>query len=334
MSRCARHRTFPASDRACATPCEPMQSPDFSSPANPDGADAPEGTYVHSRGIRLYAEQQGPKRAPLVLFVHGFGGGSFEWRPLFRELAGTDARLAAVDLRGYGKSDKTPRGYDLTTAASDIAGVVRRLGYEHATIVGHGYGGMIGWTLAAHEPARVSSLITISSAHPVVQARAVALRPTSQWRRVRHGLFSQLPRLPEKRLLDNDAAQAEIYFRERTAPGFRDTERYREQVALRRDAIQIDKVAHLSNEYVRWLFRSRLRPEGARFDSTFPRQVPVDVLAIDGSMDPGYTEKVAHSSLERARSGRAELLYGLGHFSHVEDPEAVAALITGYVATH
>ena len=50
--------------------------------------------------------------------------------------------------------------------------------------------------------------------------------------------------------------------------------------------------------------------------------------------DPGYTEKVAHSSLERARSSRAELLYGLGHFSHVEDPEAVAALITGYVATH
>ena len=310
-----------------------MQSQDFSSATTPSGSNAPEGTYVHSRGIRLYAELQGPKHAPLVLFVHGFGGGSFDWHPVFSELANTQLRLASVDLRGYGKSDKTPRGYDLTTAASDIAGVVRRLGYESATIVGHGYGGMIGWTLAAHEPERVNALITLSSAHPVVQARAVALRPTSQWRRVRRGLFSQLPRLPEKRLLDNDAAQAELYFREGTAPGFRDTERYREHVALRRQAMQVDKVAHLANEYVRWLFRSRLRPEGAKFDSTFPRRVATDVLAIDGSMDPGYVENVTRRSLERARSGHAELLYGLGHFPHIEDPETVAGLIAAHVAS-
>lgn len=308
-----------------------MQNQDFSSTATPSGSPAPEGTFVHSRGIRLYAELQGPKNAPLVLFVHGFGGGSFEWHPLFRELAGTDLRLASVDLRGYGRSDKTPRGYDLTTAASDIAGVVRRLGYQQATIVGHGYGGMIGWTLAAHEPERVSSLITISSAHPVVQARAVALRPDNQWRRVRHGLFSQLPRLPEKRLLDNDAALAELYFREGTSPGFRDTKSYQEQAVQRRQAIQIDKVAHLANEYVRWLFRSRFRPEGAKFDRSFPRQVTPDVFAIDGSMDPGYVPKITQRSLERARTSRAELLYGLGHFAHVEDPETVALLLRNYL---
>ena len=310
-----------------------MQNQDFSPSATSNGPPAPEGTYVHSRGIRLYAEQQGPKNAPLVLFVHGFGGGSFEWHPLFRELADTQLRLAAVDLRGYGKSDKTPRGYDLTTAASDMAGVVRRLGYQKATIVGHGYGGMIGWTLAAHEPERVDSLITISSAHPVVQARAIALRPDNQWRRVRHGLFSQLPRLPEKRLLDNDAALAELYFREGSSPGFRDTERYKEHVAQRRRAIQVDKVAHLANEYVRWLFRSRFRPEGAKFDRSFPRQVSPAVFAIDGSMDPGYVPKIVQRSLERSQSSRAELLYGLGHFAHVEDPEAVAALLQEHLNT-
>ncbi|MCX2162594.1 alpha/beta hydrolase [Corynebacterium auriscanis] len=308
-----------------------MQSQDFSSATSPGGPIAPEGTYVHSRGIRLYAEQQGPKHAPLVVFIHGFGGGCFEWHPVFHQLADTNLRLASVDLRGYGKSDKTPRGYDLTTAASDIAGVVRRLGYESATIVGHGYGGLVGWTLAAQEPERVNSLITISSAHPVVLSRSVALRPNSQWRRVRRVLFSQLPRLPEKRFLDNDAAQAELYFREGTAPGFRDTPRYHEHVTQRRQAMQVDKVAHLANEHVRWLFRSRFRPEGARFDRTFPTRVATNVLAIEGSMDPGYVPAVTRRSLERAQSGRAQLLYGLGHFAHVEDPEAVAALIEAHV---
>src|SRR5699024_12769494 len=51
--------------------------------------------------------------------------GYFDFEPLFAQLEGAPLRLAAVDLRGYGRSDKTPRGYDLTTAASDMAGVIR-----------------------------------------------------------------------------------------------------------------------------------------------------------------------------------------------------------------
>ena len=136
----------------------------------------PEHRYVHTRGIRLHVQVQGPADAPLVLLIHGFAGGHFDWDEImseFRADADIPVRLAAVDLRGYGRSDKTPRGYDLTTAASDMCGAIRALGHTDALVVGHGEGGLVAWTMAAHEPQRVSGIITLASAHPLALARKI-----------------------------------------------------------------------------------------------------------------------------------------------------------------
>ena len=304
----------------------------------------PESTFIHSRGVRLRVQVQGPRNAPLVLFIHGFGGGSFDWQLVMEQLAHsavttsdgqfTEPRVAAVDLRGYGDSDKTPRGYDLTTAASDMVGVIRGLGYAQAIVVGHGYGGMIAWTLAAHDPDRVAGLVTIASAHPLVQFRALLFTPQKQWRRMRRTLAAQLPRYPESQMVKDDGAKAERIFRTGVAPGFRDTELYQRFARKRREAILVDKVAHLSAEYQRWPFRSRLRPEGASFERSFPAQVPAAVLAIEGSMDPDFRSNVAQKSVARSSAGQVELLYGVGHYPHIEDAPTVAELITDFAAEH
>lgn len=281
-------------------------------------------------------------RSRLVLFIHGFGADAEEWQDCIDILcAGADStgagyehqnyRFAAIDMRGYGASDKTPRGYDLTTAASDVAGVIRGLGHSSAIVVGHGYGGMVGWTLAAHEPDRISRLVTLSSAHPLEQAKALISRPFRQWRLTRHTLSAQVPRLAEKRLVEQDGLNAERIFRAGVAPGFRDTDRYRAVARRRRDIIQQDKVAHLALEYQRWMFRARFRPEGISFDRTFPKVIDVPVTAIDGSMDPNFFPSVAQRSLDRSSDGRAELLYGVGHYGHVEDPERVADIIAAEI---
>lgn len=299
--------------------------------------------FVHSRGVRLRVRVQGPRHAPLILLIHGFGGGIFDWESLMEELSqrhiaceggSVRPRVAAVDLRGYGESDKTPRGYDLTTAASDMAGVIRGLGYSHAIVVGHGYGGMIGWTLAAHEPDRVAALVTLCSAHPSVQFRSLLFHPHAQWRRLRRTAIAQLPRLPEHNMLKDQAAKAERIFRAGVAPGFRDTEPYHHYARLRREAMLVDKVAHLSAEYQRWLFRSRLRPEGAAFESSFPEKIAAPALLIEGSMDPDYRGAVAQKSARRCVEGEVELLFGVGHYPHIEDPAAVADLVIAQTQRH
>mgnify|MGYP000013376070 CR=1 FL=1 len=86
-------------------------------------------------------EHSGPANGLPVILLHGFGTFWWSWRHQLRGLAG--ARVVAVDLRGYGGSDKPPRGYDGWTLAADTAGpdpARRRLidqepGPEHIRIV-------------------------------------------------------------------------------------------------------------------------------------------------------------------------------------------------------
>ena len=95
---------------------------------------------------------------PLVVLLHGFPEFWWTWRHQLAVLPGAGFRAVAVDLRGYGGSDKPPRGYDLVTAAADAAGLVRALGEANAIVVGHGLGGLVGWTLAAYYPKVVRRL--------------------------------------------------------------------------------------------------------------------------------------------------------------------------------
>src|SRR6476659_6211204 len=81
---------------------------------------------VHANGIRFHVveanaasdrDANGAGERPLVILLHGFGSFWWSWRHQLRALTG--ARVVAVDLRGYGGSDKPPRGYDGWTLAGD-----------------------------------------------------------------------------------------------------------------------------------------------------------------------------------------------------------------------
>ena len=75
---------------------------------------------------------------PLVLLLHGFPQFWWAWRHQLPALADRGYRAAAMDLRGFGASDKPPRGYDPRTLAEDVSGVVRSLGERDAVVVGPG----------------------------------------------------------------------------------------------------------------------------------------------------------------------------------------------------
>ena len=106
---------------------------------------------VHANGIRFHVVEAESSDAsstpvterPLVILLHGFGSFWWSWRHQLRGVFG--ARVVAVDLRGYGGSDKPPRGYDGWTLAGDTAGLVRALGHKAATLVGHADGGLVCW---------------------------------------------------------------------------------------------------------------------------------------------------------------------------------------------
>lgn len=150
---------------------------------------------------------------PLVILLHGFGSFWWSWR---HQLCGlTGARVVAVDLRGYGGSDKPPRGYDGWTLAGDTAGLIRALGHPSATLVGHADGGLACWTTALLHSRLVRAIALISSPHPAALRRSTLTR-----RDQRHALLPtllryQLPIWPERLLTRNNAAEIERLVRAR-----------------------------------------------------------------------------------------------------------------------
>lgn len=94
--------------------------------------------------IRAVVEGEGP----LVVLVHGWPESWYSWRHQIDPLAKAGFKVAAVDVRGYGGSDKPHEiaAYSLKNLAADIAGVIDSLGYKEAYLFGHDWGGPIVWT--------------------------------------------------------------------------------------------------------------------------------------------------------------------------------------------
>jgi pimeloyl-ACP methyl ester carboxylesterase len=91
---------------------------------------------------------------PLVLLVHGFPEGWYSWRHQLDALAAAGFRAAAVDVRGYGRSSRPAavEAYRMLELVADNVAVVRALGEETATIVGHDWGSPIAATSALLHP--------------------------------------------------------------------------------------------------------------------------------------------------------------------------------------
>jgi pimeloyl-ACP methyl ester carboxylesterase len=159
---------------------------------------------VRANGIALHVAEVGT--GPLVLMLHGFPQFWWTWRQQLVDLANAGFRAVAVDLRGYGASDKPPRGYDAPNLTADIAQLVRALGERDAVIVGNDVGGLLAWTVAALHPRVVRRLVVLGAAHPLRVRSAVLTDPRGQAHASAYALRSfQVPRRPEARLTRDSA---------------------------------------------------------------------------------------------------------------------------------
>lgn len=291
---------------------------------------------VHANGIRFHVVEADPDTGPgsgtdrpLVILLHGFGSFWWSWRHQLTGLAG--ARVVAVDLRGYGGSDKPPRGYDGWTLAGDTAGLVRALGHQNATLIGHADGGLVCWATAVLHPRAVRAIGLVSSPHPLA-LRASALRREDQRRALLPSLLGyQLPIWPERRLTCDDGRELERLMRSRAGARWLASADFIETVRHLRTAIQIPSAAHSALEYQRWAFRSQLRAEGRRFMKLMKRPAAVPVLHLRGDADPYVLADPVHRTRHYAPHARYVSVAGCGHFAHEEDPGVVNAELTSFL---
>jgi len=281
--------------------------------------------FISANGARFHAVEAGA--GPLVLFLHGFPEFWWAWHQVLPAVADAGYRAVAVDLRGYGASDKPPRGYDGYTLAADAIGLIRALGERSATLVGSGYGGMIAWTAAAFHPRLVRRLVVVGAAHPLRLRTAVFADPRGQFSAASPVLRFQMPRY-EHALSRNGAAMVGEFLRSWGGPRWVDSEEFSDYEVKCRTAMQIPQAAFCALEAYRWAFRSLLRLHGYRFVKLMQQPLVTPTLHLHGALDPAVLPRTALGS---GRYVIAEyewrLLDGVGHFPHVECPDLLTAEI-------
>jgi pimeloyl-ACP methyl ester carboxylesterase len=120
------------------------------------------GDYVTVAGIRLHVVDQGPRDAPAIILLHGFGSSLQTWDAWAAALAKTH-RVIRFDLPGFGLTGPDPTGdYSDARAMRIIVALMDQLGLAKASVIGNSLGGRLAWMFAADHPDRVDKLVLVS----------------------------------------------------------------------------------------------------------------------------------------------------------------------------
>lgn len=114
-------------------------------------------------GVRIAGVDFGGEGPPTLL-LHGLAGHAGEWRQTASWLTQTH-RVVAVDSRGAGRSERSPRDVSLAAHAADAAAVADALDLAGLAVVGQSFGGQVAMTLAAARPDLVRALV-VAEASP------------------------------------------------------------------------------------------------------------------------------------------------------------------------
>jgi epoxide hydrolase 4 len=278
----------------------------------PEG-EALEHRTVQANGIELHVVLAGPADGVPVVLLHGFPEFWYGWRHQIGPLAQAGYRVIVPDLRGYNFSSKprSPRHYLPELLQADVLGLMDQLQAPQAHVIGHDWGGLIGWWLAEAHPQRLRRLVILNAPHPGAFQRVFLRRPTQQLRSS-YMLWLQPPLLPELVLRQGDfwlMAQSLV----RTCrPG---TFTEAELVHYREAWSQAGALTAMLAWYRAIPFYAARPASGVR--------VRVPTLILWGERDLALSRTLAAESLAKCDTGRLERLSQAGHWLHHEEAVAV-----------
>lgn len=151
----------------------------------------------------------GPDDGPTALLLHGFPQHSGIWDETLDGIHGLGLRTATVDQRGYssGPQPQDAADYSLDVLVDDALAVLREVGGgqdQPVYLVGHDWGAVTSWTLAARRPELVRGLVAVSVPHPAGMAEAMANDPAQ---RESSGYMEMLRSPGAEKLLQADGGQ-------------------------------------------------------------------------------------------------------------------------------
>ncbi len=268
-------------------------------------------------GLTFDVRDAGPGDGEPVVLLHGFPQDSTAWDRVAPLLHRQGIRTLAPDQRGYSPMAR-PLGrshYRLRETVGDVLALLDAAGLDSAHVVGHDWGGIVAWGLAASHPDRVRTLTALSVPHPAAMAAAM-LTSDQGLRSFYMGLF-QLPLMPELLLLAGDGAVL--------------------RRALHRGGLDDAVVDH----YVRRLQEPGALSAALNWYRALPwaRQDPVGTVRVPTlhvwSTGDAFLGRAATEATQRFVEApyRLEVLDGVQHWIPELAADRVAELVVGHVRT-
>jgi pimeloyl-ACP methyl ester carboxylesterase len=288
--------------------------------SEPPHVDGVSHRTVRARGLDFHVAEAG-EGDDVVLCLHGWPQHWYEWRHLMPALAADGHRVLAMDLRGLGWSEAPRDGYEKENMADDVLAVLDELGLERVKLVGHDWGGWIGFLLGIKAPDRFSHYLALNILHPWVRPRAMAphlWRFWYQWLILSPLLGYALHRSGRfvPRALDAGVSKGSSW-EEEAIRSFADNYAEPERA---RAAVQYYRVFNLRETWP--IMRGRYSG----------KRLTVPTLLLFGTDDFALRPELLDGYEDHADEMRVERVPGCGHFIADERPELVAERAREFLA--
>lgn len=266
-----------------------------------------------TNGIRLFAVEEG--EGPLVVLVHGWPEFWWSWRKQLPALAEAGYRAVAIDLPGYGRSDKPDVDYLEPWVNACIEGIIPALGHDQCVIAGHDWGGLLVWPFARRYPERVAGVVGVNTPD-------LPRPPMAPTQLLRMAFGDEPPYIVQFQ----DYGPAE-YFLGSDVHAWLDG-MFRGAAAVRHDQFPDDVVARYVEqfsvdgaitppiEYYRCLDRNW------ELQADLPEKIEAPTLMVSASGDPVLTPAMAIGMEARVPNLRRVVIDDCGHWTQQEQPDA------------
>jgi pimeloyl-ACP methyl ester carboxylesterase len=277
--------------------------------------DGVEHSFVLAGDVRLHVASAGPADGPVVVLLHGWPEHWWLWREVIPALAADGRRVIAPDLRGFGWSEITPRGYEKEQFATDILALLDTLGVSACDVVGHDWGGWTAQLMAIREPARIRRLALLNIPH-------VWQKPTGALRHAPRLAYQPLMAMPVLGPLNH---RGPILWRVMARQGIpaAAVAEFRAAMAEPGRAVAGSKVYRS--------FLTRDVPAGARgrYDDA---RIAVPVRVLFGLDDAAIHPSMLEGFADHADDVRITQVPGCGHFIVDAEPDRVVAWLRDVLA--
>jgi pimeloyl-ACP methyl ester carboxylesterase len=274
-------------------------------------------TTARVNGTALHYVRGGTGTA--LILIHGFPENWSAYHKVMPRLAKNFTALA-IDLRGIGKSQATPRGYDAANLAEDVYQLIDQLKLKPVYVVGHDVGGMFAYALTRRYPQTVRGAMLLESPLPGLKPWGDLKADPQLW----HFGFHQTPNLAEKLL----EGRQFLYFREH----------YFSFNGIKNPAISDADVANYANAYKTpeqlraGMEFYRAFPANEKFNAAERTLLEVPFVLVGGEyvfakLLPNLAEDMLAHGCKRVA---IETIKNGGHYLVDEQPEKISELIERY----